>query len=1364
MFEKVSKASGDSRVQKKELQVGEKNDRFEQEADKMAAQVVKNEQAGAANKVSATGAVQKKSVEEEPEDEQVQMMPLPGKPVGDVPPIQPFLGGGASTDAPAGFSDKMAGASINWQPMSPNVQAGMEQSLGADFSSVRLHTDSKAIQLSQDIGAKAFTYGQDIYFNQGQYQPGNTEGKRLLAHELTHTIQQGKGTASIQKAEGDTPATEVIDWIAIWQFNLEDDIQGFSIVGVSSTVGTRHKLPPIGITDFFPEGLYYLKKESGEGNAASYSWQDASGQPLNIATVTITLAEPGLALADRIKLEIAPVKDFVPEEQGDREEEGSAGGGSLEGTTLLSTNPPTPQRAARVVQSPFGNIDINDFQNTAPTDPFAGGALDSLGSGDTARPANPNGPGGGTIGGMHDVSSLRGGALDAEGSLEDVRESVADRINSNANRAQEALTEADFDEAVAEKNFVRGGPDRVRTATSSLSAEDRELFMKVLEHGEAAGAPMQDIEDLVARYKQLSDFEKELLKANMDLDTKGIEFADYQEKVRLALESGEIPEGNPAHASYSQAKMVMAQINSRVAQQTNGGARSVEIPWHPFLTEVIMLSGLASGAMSRSDSIADLASEIFQNMDSIQTRAAIMMMEAARDALIGVAVGMVTFGGGAVYGSARMARKLRKLAKILEKAEAAYSVYQEIREVYNLVRSTDVTEKLAQYQQKKEELAQLYEAAENLEEEELIRQYGENFDQRLSNLEDTILQTVYDVVLDSGLLQYLYLPEEATQDAASAVAAIMDLVEGIPAGIEAMNEMVQAYHNVDSSNPSDEQLGTLSVRALRTGSRFYPLVGLLLELVNQKLDNVIAEIDDRDILDTLMSGGSRRSRRRRRNGVGDRRQNRNHNEEQVRRADTRSYDYDTPDVRTFLRRQAAPLFKEYVDESRVGTIGPRGLIPASVYPLFIRKLRTLINQEFRKRTVTAKNDRTKRMEGNAPVPNIRVESLSAANEDFRIAINPNVMVDNNLLLGRSPQSLARDIQLAFTSGDDVISLPVSYAGLESYLGTFNDPKTEKGRKAIKALIDNRSRGYFQLIMDSLGINYHIQAHKGYGNGNAMRLRDNSSRNFLHISRSGTVRKGIDVHAISHFINRDRIVSSEDLPEGYILENGLVVTRTDVPSHLIYGGASLPELEIDRGGLLQYKTGQPNEYRMLHLENEAISYGGRIVVVINGPRIGNMGFYKRTGGGGASGGANAGDWVPFWGVAPIYENSETSSSQTKAYLNHLPKRYHPSHPDMYIYLDNGDGVPTDWFNKLKSSTMTQGFEIDRYGTPELFAAGGWCNRNLQLRNVKTAANFKSVNRLLRKYNAPFETVEESLRGMNQPDHPFSIVHDPYVTMT
>ena len=75
----------------------------------------------------------------------------------------------------------------------------MESRFGTDFSKVNIHIGPEATQLSNELNAQAFTVGNDIYFNSGKFSPGTPEGKHLLAHELTHTIQQGKEQKSIQR-------------------------------------------------------------------------------------------------------------------------------------------------------------------------------------------------------------------------------------------------------------------------------------------------------------------------------------------------------------------------------------------------------------------------------------------------------------------------------------------------------------------------------------------------------------------------------------------------------------------------------------------------------------------------------------------------------------------------------------------------------------------------------------------------------------------------------------------------------------------------------------------------------------------------------------------------------------------------------------------------------------------------------------------------------------------------------------------------------------------------------------------------------------------------------------------------------------
>ena len=69
----------------------------------------------------------------------------------------------------------------------------MEAAFDVDLSAVRIHTGSQAASLSRDLGAHAFTTGQDIFFGHREYDPGSLKGRELLAHELTHVVQQGSG-------------------------------------------------------------------------------------------------------------------------------------------------------------------------------------------------------------------------------------------------------------------------------------------------------------------------------------------------------------------------------------------------------------------------------------------------------------------------------------------------------------------------------------------------------------------------------------------------------------------------------------------------------------------------------------------------------------------------------------------------------------------------------------------------------------------------------------------------------------------------------------------------------------------------------------------------------------------------------------------------------------------------------------------------------------------------------------------------------------------------------------------------------------------------------------------------------------------
>lgn len=98
--------------------------------------------------------------------------------------------------------------------MPPALKSRMESGFGADFSDVRLHTDTSAARMSSSIRANAFTSGNDIYFASGKYDPSSRSGQHLIAHELTHTLQQS-GKVARESSGGETagialPMTENI--------------------------------------------------------------------------------------------------------------------------------------------------------------------------------------------------------------------------------------------------------------------------------------------------------------------------------------------------------------------------------------------------------------------------------------------------------------------------------------------------------------------------------------------------------------------------------------------------------------------------------------------------------------------------------------------------------------------------------------------------------------------------------------------------------------------------------------------------------------------------------------------------------------------------------------------------------------------------------------------------------------------------------------------------------------------------------------------------------------------------------------------------------------------------------------------------
>jgi len=95
-----------------------------------------------------------------------------------------------SFDAGSNVESQLNSSKGGGSPLPDEVRSFMEARFGADLSQVRVHTGSEAVEMNKELNAQAFTHGKDIYFGSGRYNPGSSEGKHLLAHELTHVLQQ----------------------------------------------------------------------------------------------------------------------------------------------------------------------------------------------------------------------------------------------------------------------------------------------------------------------------------------------------------------------------------------------------------------------------------------------------------------------------------------------------------------------------------------------------------------------------------------------------------------------------------------------------------------------------------------------------------------------------------------------------------------------------------------------------------------------------------------------------------------------------------------------------------------------------------------------------------------------------------------------------------------------------------------------------------------------------------------------------------------------------------------------------------------------------------------------------------------------
>jgi hypothetical protein len=162
------------------LKVNTPGDQYEQEAEAMAEKVMRKKKQEAETGIIARSVQPKKTIPKK-EGEKDDSKPLMRK-----------AEAGAGIQVSPGMASQLGQAQQAGTPLPDATRGFMENAFNRDFSGVRIHTGDKANAMNREINAKAFTHGNHIYFNTGQFAPGSPEGKYLLAHELTHVVQQNE--------------------------------------------------------------------------------------------------------------------------------------------------------------------------------------------------------------------------------------------------------------------------------------------------------------------------------------------------------------------------------------------------------------------------------------------------------------------------------------------------------------------------------------------------------------------------------------------------------------------------------------------------------------------------------------------------------------------------------------------------------------------------------------------------------------------------------------------------------------------------------------------------------------------------------------------------------------------------------------------------------------------------------------------------------------------------------------------------------------------------------------------------------------------------------------------------------------------
>ncbi|MDO6818881.1 DUF4157 domain-containing protein [Zobellia sp. 1_MG-2023] len=1120
------------------LSVGQPNDKYEVEADTMADKVVQKIADGNAKSLHTTvnnSIIQPKCDECEQEEnmQEKELEEIQRKPIfesNEVPPEAHLQTKCGACEEKEKIQSKSETVNNNNEDlthhlqtskgegtaMTPTVQEEMEGAFGRDFSHVRVHTGNKAIQMNSALNSQAFAYGSDIYFNQGKYDTTSVNGKHLLAHELTHTVQQQPMLhkriqrtcnprslrtevlrdyfAGVAPANREAAGTAARGLTNAQKRALRQRINSCAVEGKDEIISSNNV--SIGSVERRFRTRVNRICDSGIRNIRRYrtaNRQEAIERTDELAAREEDLIEYKNVIRDDLLLwynyqssggRVQPIYDRLRDIGNPSIRYSAESIGSVRYSVFVLRIARNQGAEALIIRI-FEDIlyrglwfKKSDLRTTDPSSPGAGG--NSTGGGDQGE-MDPEE--------MAELAEFYQEVEDSGGPVEDQQPSA------------ELL-------------------ERIR----QMSDEEKRAFMEFYRNVATDTDEPTTLNEALERYQNLSEADREIMRTNRELENEPEESSPVSEegRLRLNLSNQRAVQGvNNAETANSTLAQIQANLRTNHSQETGmldtiRGANPFGEEMYLFYNEMAILDGLLIGAGQKSPQIREVAISLRRELDNFDQMINREMMEILAELGILQAFTLATEGLGLLFTGARIAtlvRRIDKLRRLYIKVRQVLGIFQTVTDVIQLVRNMGEVYNTfkSQFEQKLTRYRAIQRRMDEVDSSDGLDEEFEELQEEITEL----VQTQLDGQL-GDLLENFYITEEDAQDE----ERLMQILMNIPAGISELQRLSGRYRQAESSENPSESAEVLTVMAVNVGSKLYPLVGFLANLANEELSEMNREVSTAETLqnafDNVLNGRGRRGRGRDRRSSTARSRRRGENRGFFNRFRPRRYRYATgssadaygPGSKTLwgaLNRGMEWMNREFEGLDSNHTEGSfKGAWTKWWFRRKARqKLRELNRIRIRWRVSATERGGSRRPVANQIPPRFRIrwQLGGRRNLSFKLKLNP---VSRNRIMQN---------KLVYTD--------FSGTGIR-----FNTGDRDRKRALEKWLEDQ------DYLIQTIGTRNFIR-HNSRGAGPGMGAR----RRFLQIE-SGMIKQDqrlrITKLHIDRFIGRE-ISDNQDLPEGFLMQ-------------------------------------------------------------------------------------------------------------------------------------------------------------------------------------------------------------------------------------